>query len=258
MTNLHSSKVLSVKNISVSAGDEPIVKDVSFDLYSNEILTLMGPSGSGKSTLLRVLNRLADLESKLNVTGDVTCCGKSIFENYSIYFLRKKIGLVFQKPCIFPGSIMRNVLFGVRHHLKLDRKEADGLAEEVLKKAHLWDEVKDRLNKSASILSLGQKQRLCFARVLAADPEILLLDEPTSSLDPHSTHEIEEALLEMKQTKSIILVTHQLAQGRRVSDRIVFLSSKEGVGRLIEQGSVEDLVSCPKTKELKRYLISEV
>jgi len=245
---------LCVRNLSVDAPDHRILEDLSFDLSEREIVSVVGPSGSGKTTLLRILNRFADRESRLKVSGEIYYRGRDIFGCCAVTDLRKSIGLVFQKPCVFPGSITHNVLFGVKHHQKLSRHSAETLTEEVLTKAHLWKEVKDRLKKPAHILSLGQRQRLAFARVLAVEPEILLLDEPTSSLDPHSTQEIENALLEMKVSKTILLVTHDLAQGRRVSDRVIFLSASSGPGKIIEIAPTNTFFYAPKEIETKQYI----
>lgn len=242
--------LLDVRHMGVTARSGPILHDISLKVYEREMVSLVGPSGAGKTTVLRVLNRLADLESKLDVTGEVFYRGRNILSFYPVNDLRRRIGLVFQKPCVFPGSILRNVLFGVRHHRRLRAREALQFAECVLRKAHLWNEVKDRLGGPASQLSLGQKQRLAFGRVLAVDPDILLLDEPTSSLDPHSTHEIEQALLEMKRSKSIVLVTHLLEQSRRVSDRVIFMSG----GRIVEAGPTSDLFESPQYEETRHYL----
>ena len=244
--------ILEVKNLNIHAGPQPIVKDVSFNLYQNEIVSIVGSSGCGKSTILRTINRLAQ-ENGLDVNGNIYYRGDNVFECCSINNLRKHIGLVFQKPCIFPGSIYRNVLFGVKHHSKLNKNEKKELVETVLQKAHLWNEVKDRLEHPAFELSLGQKQRLAFARTLAVDPEILLLDEPTSSLDPHSTQEIESALLEMKRSKTILLVTHLLDQGKRMSDRIIFLSAAKGYGQVVEEGTPHEIFNKPKFEETQRY-----
>lgn len=222
--SLNSEITLEAKNICVDAPLRTILSEINFKVHERELVSIVGPSGGGKSTLLKVFNRLADLENKLTVRGQVFYRGQNLFKDIPVNDLRQKIGLVFQKPCIFPGSILRNVLFGVRHHQNLKRQAGLDLAEEFLRKAHLWDEVKDRLNQPASELSIGQKQRLAFSRVLAVDPDILLLDEPTSSLDIHSTSEIERALLEMKNKKSIVLVTHLLEQSHRLSDRVIFLS----------------------------------
>jgi len=196
---------------------------------------------------------LADEEPGITVKGDILFNGADIFTSYKINELRRRIGMVFQKPCIFPGSIYRNVLFGARHHKTMKEKEKNVLVESMLRKSHLWEEVKKRLKEPASKLSIGQKQRLVFARTLAVDPEILLLDEPTSSLDPHSTIEIEKALNEMKSSKSIIVVTHILDQAKRLSGRVIFLSASSGSGRIIEEGPAEDIFNRPAHEETKRY-----
>ncbi len=251
-----SDIILEVRNLSVYSGSQPLVEDISFVLKKGELTTIIGASGSGKSTILRAINRLADLESGLTVKGDIFLNGENVFTCCSVNDLRTEIGLVFQKPCIFPGSIYRNVLFGIRHHQKINKKTSLEIAQSVLQKAHLWDEVKDRLHKPASILSIGQKQRLAFARSLAVNPKIILLDEPTSSLDPHSTLEIEKALRELKETTTILLVTHLLDQGQRISDRIIFLSAKNGFGQIIEEGNTEDIFAHPQFEETKEYLLS--
>ncbi len=246
--------ILNLEELTVSAKNQILVDNISFTLKQGEIISLIGASGSGKSTILRSINRLADYDSGLDVQGKILLHGKDIYRDFSINQLRTHIGLVFQKPCIFPGSINRNVLFGVRHHRHLNKEDATGLVEDVLKKAHLWQEVKDRLHQPAENLSIGQKQRLSFARTLAVDPEVLMLDEPTSNLDPHSTNEIERCLLEMKDSKSIILVTHSLEQGRRVSDRTIFLSATSGVGRVIEEGDTVLLFRKPELEETRKYM----
>lgn len=244
--------VIEAKNISVHASSHQILTGINFFACERELVSIVGPSGGGKSTLLKVLNRLADLDNNLIVKGQAFFQGKNIFKDINPYELRKKVGLVFQKPCIFPGSILRNVLFGIRHHQHIKRSTETEIAELYLRKAHLWDEVKDRLHHPATQLSLGQKQRLAFSRVLAVDPDVFLLDEPTSSLDPHSTQEIERALLEMKNTKSIVLVTHLLEQSRRISDRVVFMSK----GRIIEGGNTKDLFERPRHEETKLFVYS--
>jgi phosphate transport system ATP-binding protein len=251
---LKKNIVLEVGSMNVWAQSHQLLRDISFQLLEQEILTIVGPSGSGKSTLLRVLNRLADLENGLEVKGTVLYRGKSIFGCCSIDFLRTKIGILFQRPCIFPGSITKNVLFGVRHHQKIKEADKPFLIEAVLRKVHLWEEVKNRLNQSAMILSIGQKQRLAFARVLAVNPDVLLLDEPTSSLDPYSTRKLEETILELKNSKSIILVTHSTGQGEKLSDRMLFLSAAHGPGQIIQQGHAHEILKTPQAEEIKRYL----
>lgn len=252
--NTSGKIILQTKGLSVHARSQKIIENISISLHENEIFSIVGPSGSGKSTLLRVLNRLADIENRLQVTGEVTYLGKSIFSCCSVHELRRQVGMVFQKPCIFPGSIARNILFGARHLGRLTKLDQETMIESVLHKAHLWSEVKDRLKQPASELSLGQKQRLAFARVLAVNPSVLLLDEPTSSLDPHSSRQIESALLEMKASKSILLVTHDLGQSRRISDRTAFLSVSGESGQIIEMGPTERLFSAAAEEETREFL----
>lgn len=224
--------VLRVRDLAVKSGSAALLEGINFDLYENEMVSIAGPSGSGKSTLLRALNGLAQEMSGMLVSGEVLYRGRSALKDLGRDHWRKKIGMVFQKPCVYPGSIERNVLFGARHHSPLGGRQKKLLAERVLRQAYLWEEVKDRLMRPASELSLGQKQRLTFARALAVDPDILLLDEPTSSLDPHSTEAVEKTLIELRKTKSILLVTHQMRQARDLSDRVFLMSRREGVGRL--------------------------
>ncbi len=248
--------VLQVQQLHVTAGDQSIVRDVTFDLSRGELTTIIGPSGSGKSTILRAINRLADKESGLQVSGSIRYKGCDVFRCCPVNELRRDISLVFQKPCIFPGSIRRNVLFGVRHHQPMSRTRQNDLIEKVLRQAHLFKEVKDRLNKPAHLLSIGQKQRLAFARSLAVNPAVILLDEPTSSLDPHSTIEIEKALRELKSTCSILLVTHSLEQGRRISDRVIFMSNSQGFGTIVEQGAVEQIFENPQHPDTQQYVLN--
>jgi phosphate transport system ATP-binding protein len=230
--------VLQVRGLAVKSGSAAILEGIDFDLCENEIVSIAGPSGSGKSTLLRALNGLAQEMSGMTVTGEILYRGRDLLKAAGRDLWRKKIGLVFQKPCVYPGSIERNVLFGARHHARLNGRQKKLLAERVLRQAHLWEEVRDRLGRPASELSLGQKQRLTFARALAVDPEVLLLDEPTSSLDPHSTEAVEKTLLELRETKTILLVTHQMRQARDLSGRVLLMSRTDGVGRLtiMEEG----------------------
>lgn len=246
---MNTDIILEIKNLDVNASTRAILKNISFNLKRNEIVTVVGPSGAGKSTLLRVLNRLAGEDPGITVKGDILFNGEDIFTFYRINELRRRIGMVFQKPCVFPGSIYRNVLFGARHHKTMKEKDKNILVESMLRRSHLWEEVKERLKEPASKLSIGEKQRLVFARTLAVDPEILLLDEPTSSLDPHSTIEIEKALNEMKSAKSIIVVTHILDQAKRLSGRVIFLSS----GKIVEEGPADEIFNRPVHEETKRY-----
>lgn len=206
--SLLNQAVLETVNVSVKSASGNILIGVSLKIHERELVSIIGPSGGGKSTLLRTFNRLSDLESGLKVSGQVIYRNKDVRDYKNIDDLRHKIGLVFQKPCIFPGSILRNVLFGARHFRRFkSKKESLIFAEQILIQARLWNEVKDRLNRPASELSIGQKQRLAFGRVLAVDPDVLLLDEPTSSLDPHSTAEIEKALTEIKMKKAVQILS---------------------------------------------------
>ncbi len=248
--------ILSVRSLEVRTLSRAILGGVSFELQESELVSVVGPSGSGKSTLLRALNRLAGETPGLMVSGEVLYHGQNIFSCCRVHELRKNIGMLFQKPCVYPGSILRNVLFGVKHHQKLNAKLAADISERSLRKAHLWEEVKDRLHHPAFELSMGQKQRLCFARLLAVDPEILLLDEPTANLDPHSTLEIEKTLMELKDSKSIILVTHLLSQARRLSDRVIMISAASGTGIIVEDGSAAEFFENPKALETQAYLKS--
>ncbi|PIQ87150.1 MAG: phosphate ABC transporter ATP-binding protein [Candidatus Omnitrophica bacterium CG11_big_fil_rev_8_21_14_0_20_45_26] len=252
MTNKQT--LVELNHISVTAGSHLIVDNVSLKIKEKSVTSLVGPSGAGKSTLLRVINRLTDREDGLRVEGQACYREKCIYTCCQVEDLRQYVGMVFQKPCVFPGSIERNLLFGVRHHKKMNASEIPFFLEKILKQVHLWTEVKDRLKKSASILSMGQKQRLCFARVLAVNPEVMLLDEPTASLDPHSTHEIESLIHELKQEKAIVLVTHDLVQVRRVSDELIFLSAVNGTGRVVESGTPERIFNRPEQEETRHYL----
>ncbi|MFU8849092.1 MAG: phosphate ABC transporter ATP-binding protein [Opitutales bacterium] len=212
---------LSVRDLSVMIGPSPIFANLSFDLPAQQILGILGPSGVGKSTLLRCLNRLIDLTPKARVSGEIRFDGRNLLDQKTdTDALRARIAMIFQQPVIFPTSIERNVLFGLRHLRRIARGEAPGLAEKALREAALWDQVKDRLKAPAAELSIGQQQRLCLARALATEPEILLLDEPTSALDPGTAAEIEATLLALRSTRSLILVTHNPAQAERVCDSI--------------------------------------
>ncbi len=250
--------VLSIRELSVAAARRRILENVSFDLYEGEILSIVGPSGSGKSTLLRAINRLADLENGLRVAGTVRYRGKDIRSAFPVHQLRARIGMVFQKPCMFPGSILHNVLFGARHHRRFGRGEAIHLAEAMLRKSSLWNEVKDRLEHPAVELSLGQKQRLSLARILAVDPDVLLLDEPTSSLDSRSTEQIECTLMELRRTTPMLLVTHLLPQAQRLSHRMLRLSALDGVGRVAGEGSAETILAGLRVRAIEELPVQDL
>ena len=222
---LHATPVAAVRTeaLSVFAGARPILRDVELEVARGEVLALVGPSGAGKSTLLECLNRLVDLEPGLTVRGQVFLDGEPIYaRGVDADRLRTRIGTLFQRPVVFPGSVLDNVLFGVRHaepRRPVPRRERPALAERVLREAALWDEVADRLEAPASTLSVGQQQRLCLARTLALDPEVVLMDEPTAALDPRSAREIVRLILALAGERPIVLVTHDPEQARRVADR---------------------------------------
>lgn len=214
--------IMKIKDLTVEAGGQIILNKLCLDIQEKAVTSFVGPSGVGKSTLLRTLNRLTDDESGLKIEGEIEFNNESIFQkSIDVKFLRRAVGIVFQKPIIFPISVLENVLFGVRHIKKIAKDEGLELAQTVLKESFLWEEVKNRLNKPALRLSIGQQQRLAIARTLALKPKVLLLDEPTASLDSHATQMIEDLITTLKDTRAIVLVTHDLPQARKMSDRIV-------------------------------------
>jgi phosphate transport system ATP-binding protein len=239
-----SSDVFSVKGLSVSCNGRKIINNISFRAKPNTVTAIVGPSGAGKSTLLRTLNRLIDEESPYKTSGEVLFNGDSIYGAVpSKYELRRRVGLVFQKPTIFPISIYKNVIFGTKHVLSYPKKEYGKLVENCLRGAFLWDEVKGRVNDSALNLSVGQQQRLAIARTLAVAPDVLLMDEPTSSLDVRATEKIEELISSLKETKTIIIVTHNLDQARRISDQVLALNpTDDGATLQIVQENKGDLI----------------
>lgn len=233
MAESQSAPVLEVRDLSVSAATQPILRGINLTVPAGVILALLGPSGAGKSTLLRCLNRLIDLTPGLRVQGEVRFHGQSIFAaGADPDALRARIGILFQQPAVFPASIRQNVLFGVRHAGRVPRGDWPELIERALGEASLWEEVKDRLDAPALRLSVGQQQRLCLARTLAMNPEVLLLDEPTSALDPRSAEAVEHSLLRLKGRRTLVLVTHNLAQARRLADQTACLVVREGAGEI--------------------------
>ena len=236
--------ILRLDQLTVSAGDRLLVTDISCTISAGEVFGLIGPSGSGKSTLLRCINRLAELISGLRISGQVYFHGKPIYRSKTDPdALRARIGMLFQQPVIFPGSVLSNVLFGVRQLRTVPRSEQPQHAETMLRQVALWDEVKDRLHAPAQRLSVGQQQRLCLARTLALAPEVILMDEPTSALDPKSTEAIEELILRLKSTRSIVLVTHNLGQARRVADWLTCISVRDGAGEIAGSGCCDDILA---------------
>ncbi len=230
-----NSPLLRLQELTVHAGDRPLLAGVNAVVHRGEVLGLTGPSGAGKSTLLRCLNRLIDLAGGLRVSGQVYFHDEPLYQSgVDADALREKIGILFQQPVLFPASIGENVLFGARRLGKVRRQERPALIEKVLREAALWEEVKDRLHHPASQLSVGQQQRLCLARTLAVQPEVILMDEPTSALDPASTEAIESLILRLKGSHTIVLVTHSPEQAQRVCDRILRLDVQDGCGRLVD------------------------
>ena len=239
----------------MTAGATTLLRGVDLAVPPNAVFGLIGPSGAGKSTLLKCLNRLVDLSPELTVRGEVRFHGRSVRDG-SLHpdDLRSRVGILFQQPVIFPGSILDNVVFGARRVHRLRRRDLPGVAETALRDAALWDEVKDRLQRPAATLSVGQKQRLCLARTLAGKPEVILMDEPTSALDPRSTQAIEERMLELKARHTVVLVTHDLAQARRVADWLGCLCPQEGAGELLESACCAELLENPRCQAVADFL----
>ena len=241
---------ISVKNLELYYGAFKALSDINIDIKSNVITSLIGPSGCGKSTFLKTLNRMNDLIDGVKIVGDVNIDGINIYENIDVIELRKKVGMVFQKPNPFPMSIYDNIAYGPRAHGIRNKGKLDEIVENSLKQAAIWEEVKDRLKKSALGLSGGQQQRLCIARALAVEPDVLLMDEPTSALDPIATMKIEELAMELKNNYTIVIVTHSMQQAGRISDNTAFFL----MGELIEYGKTTKLFSNPHKKETEDYI----
>ena len=240
----------TVENLNLHYGDFHALKNISIQIPENEITAFIGPSGCGKSTFLKTLNRMNDLVEGCKVEGTVLLDGADIFGAMDVNLLRKRVGMVFQKPNPFPMSIYDNIAFGPRTHGIRSKEVLDEIVEKSLKDAAIWGEVKDRLKKSALGLSGGQQQRLCIARALAVQPEVILMDEPTSALDPISTGKIEDLVLELKKQYTIIMVTHNMQQAARVSDNTAFFL----MGEIIECGKTEKLFSVPADKRTEDYI----
>ena len=239
-----------VENLNLHYGDFKPLKDINLSMNENEITAFIGPSGCGKSTFLKTLNRMNDLVAGCKIDGSIKLDGEDIYGNMDVNILRKRVGMVFQKPNPFPMSIYDNIAFGPRTHGIKNKAKLDDIVEKSLRDAAIWDEVKDRLKKSALGMSGGQQQRLCIARALAVKPEVILMDEPTSALDPISTSKIEDLVLELKKDYTIIMVTHNMQQATRVSDRTVFFL----LGEIVESGKTEDIFSVPKDKRTEDYI----
>ncbi len=240
-----------VRNLNLWYGSFHALKSVSSEFKNREITSIIGPSGCGKSTLLRVFNRMNDLISGVKIDGEVLIDGENIVDpSTDVVTLRKKVGMVFQRPNPFPLSIERNITFGVEIHGGAGRDEFRNIVEESLRSVLLWDELKDKLGVSALRLSLEQRQRLCIARVLAVKPEVVLMDEPCSALDPQGTDRVEELMRELKKDYSIIIVTHNMQQAARVSDYTAFML----LGELIESGATSDIFTVPKDRRTEDYI----
>ena len=248
---MDNEKIITVKNLDLYYGDHKALNGISMDIEKNSITAFIGPSGCGKSTFLRTLNRMNDLIPNVKIEGEVIYDGKNIYDkNEDIYNLRKEVGMVFQKPNPFPMSIYDNVAYGPRTHGIHNKEKLDQIVVESLKKAAIYDEVKDNLKKSALSLSGGQQQRLCIARALAVKPKVLLMDEPTSALDPISTGKIEELAMELKKDYTIVIVTHNMQQALRISDKTAFFL----LGDLIEYDDTQKIFSMPKNKKTEDYI----
>lgn len=241
---------IQAKNLSFYYGTHKALKDISMDIRNNEVTALIGPSGCGKSTFLRTINRMNDLIEDTKVEGKIYLDGVDIYENINEIELRKRVGMVFQKPNLFPMSIYDNVAFGPRIHGVKDRKKLDEIVESSLRGAAIWDDVKDRLKKGALGLSGGQQQRVCIARTIAVHPEVILMDEPTSALDPISTLKVEDLIVEMKENYTIVIVTHNMQQAGRISDKTAFFLS----GEVIEYDKTSEMFERPKDKRTEDYI----
>ena len=241
---------INVKNLELFYGNNQALKNINMEIKERKVTALIGPSGCGKSTFLRTLNRMNDLIENVNIEGEIFVDGEDIYKSDDVIKLRTKVGMVFQKPNPFPMSIYDNVAYGPRVHGIKDKEILDQIVEESLKGAAIWDEVKDRLNKSALGLSGGQQQRICIARTIAMKPEIILMDEPTSALDPISTSKVEELINELKDKYTIVIVTHNMQQAARVSDETAFFLS----GEVIEFDETKTIFTSPTDKRTEDYI----
>ena len=241
---------LMIKNLDLYYSEFKALKNINLNIQEKEITAFIGPSGCGKSTLLKSLNRMNDLVEGCRIEGEVLLDGENIYKDMDVNLLRKRVGMVFQKPNPFPMSIYDNIAYGPRTHGIRSKAKLDEIVESSLRDAAIWDEVKDRLNKSALGMSGGQQQRLCIARALAVHPEVLLMDEPTSALDPISTSKVEDLVLSLKKEYTIIIVTHNMQQATRVSDRTAFFL----LGEVVEYAETEQLFSKPQDKRTEDYI----
>lgn len=241
---------IETKNLDLWYGTHQALKNINIEIPENKITALIGPSGCGKSTFLKTLNRMNDLVTDCKITGEVLLQGEDIYGVMDVNILRKRVGMVFQKPNPFPMSIYDNIAYGPKVQGIRSKKQLDEIVEKSLRGAAIWEECKDRLKKSALSLSGGQQQRLCIARAIAVEPEVLLMDEPTSALDPISTSKIEDLILELKQKYSIVIVTHNMQQAARISDKTAFFL----LGEVIEYDDTEKVFSNPSDKRTEDYI----
>lgn len=240
----------TIRNLDLFYDKTQALKNINMDIKPNQVTAMIGPSGCGKSTLLRTLNRMNDLVEGCRVQGKVLLDGTDIYGDIDVNQLRRNVGMVFQQPNPFPMSIYDNVAYGPRIHGERNKEKLDQIVEESLKKAAIWDELKDRLKKSALGLSGGQQQRLCIARALAVDPDVLLMDEPTSALDPISTTMIEDLINEMKESYTIVIVTHNMQQAARISDKTAFFL----LGEMVEMNDTDMIFGEPEDKRTEDYI----
>lgn len=248
---MSETPILQAKDLHLYYGETEALKGINIEIQKNEITALIGPSGCGKSTFLKTLDRMNDLIPSVRITGEVLLNGQDIYaKDVDVNELRRRVGMVFQKPNPFPMSIYDNIAYGPRTHGIHNKAQLDEIVERSLRGAAIWDEVKDRLNKSALGMSGGQQQRLCIARALAVEPEVLLMDEPTSALDPISTSKVEELAMELKQNYTIIMVTHNMQQAARISDKTAFFL----LGELVEMGPTESVFATPVDKRTEDYI----
>lgn len=239
-----------IENMELHYGDFHAIKNVNLNIPANEITAFIGPSGCGKSTVLKSLNRMNDLVPDCKIEGKIMLDGVDIYKDIDVNILRKRVGMVFQKPNLFPMSIYDNIAYGPRTHGIHSKAKLDEIVERTLKQAAIWDETKDKLKKSALAMSGGQQQRLCIARALAVNPEVILMDEPTSALDPISTSKIEDLAIELKKDYTVIMVTHNMQQAARISDKTAFFL----LGEVVEFSETEQMFSMPKDKRTEDYI----
>ncbi|WP_425451646.1 phosphate ABC transporter ATP-binding protein PstB [Caldibacillus thermoamylovorans] len=248
---VNKEEVYQTKDLNLWYGDNHALKHINLDIFENEITAIIGPSGCGKSTFIKTLNRMVELVPAVKTSGEIYYRGRNIFDkNYEVEELRTRVGMVFQKPNPFPKSIYDNIAYGPRIHGIKDKKILDEIVEKSLRGAAIWDEVKDRLKENAYGLSGGQQQRLCIARCLAIEPDVILMDEPTSALDPISTLKVEELIQELKKNFSIIIVTHNMQQAARISDKTAFFLN----GEVIEYDQTNKIFSTPSDKRTEDYI----